>query len=152
MMRPMLLRGHGFRGGGGQGVSGNPQISLKQGTFDKNVKTNVEKRSKPAPKFGVDYNIGGKVPSYEFKYPVKLIRGNSYVHSVPKKGVPFSVFRKFDINGNLYSERFYDQNGRAYLEIDYTDHGTPERHSIPHYHRITYSSDGKFIREENINV
>ena len=53
-------------------------------------------------------------------------------------GQPNSVTQK-TINGKITSERYYDENGNAYLDIDYTDHGNPKTHPIvPHQHLITF--------------
>ncbi len=36
-------------------------------------------------------------------------------------------------NGKVYKERFYGDDGRAYKDIHYTDHGNPKRHpDVPH--------------------
>lgn len=54
---------------------------------------------------------------------------------------------KKNINGNLNSERYYDDDGKAYLDIDYTNHGNPKTHpKVPHEHKITFI-DSKMHRE-----
>ena len=36
----------------------------------------------------------------------------------------------------MVSERYYNDNGEAYLDIDYTCHGRPNVHpDVPHIHR-----------------
>ena len=63
---------------------------------------------------------------------------NSLSHSVPKTYKPNSVFRKTGKNG-LVSERYYNNKGEPYLDIDYTDHGNAEQHPIvPHQHGIKF--------------
>lgn len=53
---------------------------------------------------------------------------------VPTKGKPNSV-TKVIRNGKVDQERYYDENGDVYLDIDYSDHGNSERHPIvPHQH------------------
>ncbi|MCQ2741854.1 MAG: hypothetical protein MJ239_00940 [Bacilli bacterium] len=32
--------------------------------------------------------------------------------------------------------RHYDENGNAYKDVDYTDHGRPDTHKVPHTHII----------------
>ena len=33
-------------------------------------------------------------------------------------------------------ERYYDENGEAKMDVDYTNHGNPKRHpKVPHRHR-----------------
>lgn len=44
---------------------------------------------------------------------------------MPMKGIPNSVTQKKDKNGQIISESYYDENGNAYLDIDYTNHGNP---------------------------
>ena len=49
---------------------------------------------------------------------------------------------------NLVTERHYDSNGNAYLDIDYSDHGNSKNHPIvPHEHLIDMN-DGQFRREK----
>lgn len=31
---------------------------------------------------------------------------------------------------------YYDEKGNAYKDVDYTDHGNPKRHKVPHTHII----------------
>ena len=74
-------------------------------------------------------------------------------HSVPETSEPNSVRIKYDKKGNKLSERYYDKDGRAYLDIDYTDHGNSKSHPIvPHQHTIRWD-DGKMNRSigEEIN-
>ena len=49
---------------------------------------------------------------------------------------------------NLVTERHYDSNGNAYLDIDYSDHNKPHAHPyVPHEHSID-SSNGEFNRSK----
>ncbi len=62
--------------------------------------------------------------------------------SLPMTGVPNSVTKKTK-DGTVVSERYYDENGNAYLDIDYTNHGNPKAHpTVPHQHHIV-TKDGK---------
>ena len=66
---------------------------------------------------------------------------------LPKTSDPNSVTQRYDKDGKLITERYYDNQGNPYLDIDYTDHGNAKQHPIvPHEHQITYN-DGKFDRE-----
>ena len=47
---------------------------------------------------------------------------------------------------------YYDEDGNAYLDIDYTDHGNPKTHPIvPHQHHIVMK-DGKPDRGKDEEV
>lgn len=94
------------------------------------------------PKSGVTYNLAGssKVRKVE---KVEIANG---VHKVPKKSTPNSVFQKI-INGKIQEERYYNNKGEPYLDIDYTDHGRPDIHTNPHQHIIRIINN-KFTREE----
>ncbi len=68
-------------------------------------------------------------------------------HSIAKTSTPNSVMIKYDAKGIKLSERYYDENGRAYLDIDYTDHGNRTSHPIvPHQHTISWEN-GRFKRD-----
>lgn len=65
--------------------------------------------------------------------------------SIKKIGHPNSVSKKI-IGGYVVTERYYNNKGEAYLDIDYTCHGNPAVHPfVPHIHRWTYI-DGKLQR------
>lgn len=64
----------------------------------------------------------------------------------PKKATPNSVYQCFK-EGNLTSERYYDQNGLPYLDVDYTNHGNSKLHPyVPHQHDMITDSNGQLIR------
>lgn len=66
---------------------------------------------------------------------------------IPITSTPNSVVQKR--NGDkVITERYYNEKGEPYLDIDYTDHGNPKRHPIvPHKHSIKYNN-GSIHREE----
>lgn len=67
-------------------------------------------------------------------------------HAIEKTSTPNSVMIKY-VKGNKISERYYDENGKAYLDIDYTDHGNRKTHPIvPHQHVIRWEN-GEFKRD-----
>ena len=56
---------------------------------------------------------------------------------------PNSVSQKIK-NGRITTGRYYDPKGKAYLDIDYTNHGDSATHStVPHQHIITLDKNGK---------
>ncbi len=72
---------------------------------------------------------------------------------VPTKGEPNSVTISIR-DGKTTSERYYDGNGDAYLDIDYTNHGNPKQHpKVPHQHRWIKDKNGRLVRGdwEDIN-
>ncbi len=74
------------------------------------------------------------------------VRRNHY--SIPSTGKPNSVVKKIS-NGYVVSERYYNNIGEAYLDIDYTCHGNPKTHpEVPHIHRWYKDEDGHLKRKE----
>lgn len=72
---------------------------------------------------------------------------------VPTKDKPNSV-TKIIHNGKVDRERYYDEYGDVYLDIDYSDHGNSERYPVvPHQHTWIKDDKGKFQRKryEKIN-
>jgi len=54
---------------------------------------------------------------------------------IPKHYTPNSVIKKI-INNCIITERYYNENGDPYLDIDYTNHGNKKHHPVvPHIHR-----------------
>ena len=41
-------------------------------------------------------------------------------------------------NGKVTNTRFYNTKGKARFRLDYTNHGNPKYHSIPHGHKINF--------------
>ena len=66
--------------------------------------------------------------------------------SIPKSFDCNSVIKR-EINGFIVSERYYNDKGDVYLDIDYTCHGNPKTHPIvPHIHRWVKDQNGKLQR------
>ena len=87
---------------------------------------------------GVDYNTAGSNSVSD----VDFVTTTMDIHNVPMNGLSDSVSRNFR-DGNLDSERYYDHEGNAYLDIDYTNHGNPKTHPhVPHEHGIHFGKDG----------
>lgn len=83
------------------------------------------------PKSGINYNIA-KSSSVR---SVSVINSVGESHSLPVRSVPNSVSQKTR-NGKLYEERFYNSKGEPYLDIDYSYHNAPNKHTNPHQHAI----------------
>ena len=91
---------------------------------------------------GVDYNTAGSNSVGK----VDSIQTLSEAHSMPVVSFPNSVSRNYR-NGVINTERYYDENGKPYLDIDYSDHGNPSTHrTVPHEHDIYFDADGKMHR------
>ncbi len=66
--------------------------------------------------------------------------------SIPANGKPNSVVKKV-IHRYVVTERYYNEKGEAYLDIDYTCHGNPKAHpKVPHIHRWFYDNNGNLVR------
>ncbi|ADU21973.1 polymorphic toxin-type HINT domain-containing protein [Ruminococcus albus] len=55
---------------------------------------------------------------------------------------------KYDEYGNIIQTKYYDEYGRQIGWVDFTDHGYPDVHTIPHWHEVIYNvifPDGKII-------
>ena len=88
------------------------------------------------------YNIAGSKCVKKVEH-VKVLTN----HSLPIIENPNTCVKNYGKDGNLKSERYYDENGKAYLDIDYTDHGNPKHHPfVPHEHAIK-NENGKITRE-----
>ena len=88
-------------------------------------------RGSSEPKNGTNYNIArsSNVRS------VTTINNIGESHSLPIRSIPNSVSQKMR-NGKLYEERFYNSKGEPYLDIDYSNHNSPSKHTNPHQHAI----------------
>ena len=117
---------------------GSGSKGLYSGAYTGNNST-----SKTEPQNGTDYNTAGSTSIGN----VTSISSTHDVHSVPVQGTPNSVSRNYR-DGHLNSERYYDSDGNAYLDIDYTNHGNPNTHPhVPHEHAIHFDADGKMHRD-----
>ncbi len=93
---------------------------------------------------GKDYNTAGSGNVGK----VESIHITSNQHSKERVSTPNSVIKNY-MNGKLNNERYYGKDGKAYLDIDYTNHGNPKTHPhVPHEHKISFKN-GKMIREKS---
>ena len=96
---------------------------------------------------GIDYNTAGSTN-------VKLVncKQQTSAHALPATNTPNSVIQNFR-DGKLLSERYYDKDGNAYLDIDYTNHGNPKTHKhVPHEHEIFLDKNGKIHRNKDRSI
>ena len=92
---------------------------------------------------GKDYNTAGSSNVGK----VDSVTTLANAHSMPESGAPNSVIKNYK-DGELSSERYYGNDGKPYLDIDYTDHGNAKMHPyVPHEHKITIT-DGKMKRQK----
>lgn len=101
-----------------------------------------------APVNGKNYNLARSSSVKQ----VNSIVMTKNKHSIPVQGTPNSVSRNYR-DGKLNSERYYGKDGKAYLDIDYTNHGNPKTHPhVPHEHSIQFDSDGHMKRKRERSI
>ena len=62
--------------------------------------------------------------------------------SIPMSNGANTVVKKVS-NGYVLTERYYNEKGEAYIDIDYTCHGNPVTHPVvPHIHRWIKDKNG----------
>ena len=127
-----------YKPGGGN----KPQPYVPAGHGDKSGEYTDKPSSCVPPK-----NIIGK---YNFNSS-KLVKRVDNVSreeagkNIPTHFVPNTVIKRV-LNDRVLSERYYNENGDVYLDIDYTNHKNPKTHPVvPHIHRWEKRLDGKFI-------
>lgn len=108
-----------------KGTNGHNKFKLNIQFFGKN------------PKNGIDYNSAGSKSINNVIY--KTITKDK---KIPMKAKSNSVKTKLGNGGKILQERYYDSHGKAYLDIDYTDHGNPKMHPhVPHEHDIHFTNN-----------
>lgn len=106
---------------------------------ERHTTENDKKTSKPFQA----YNLSN---SKSVKRVDNVIVSNN-LHNIPEYSSPNSVHIS-NRNGTLRSERYFDENGNPYLDIDYTNHGNAKMHLVvPHEHSIKVEN-GKIIRDK----
>lgn len=97
---------------------------------------------------GMDYNTAGSRTVKRVDFVTKTYDA----HSIPQHGTPNSVSENYR-DGNLLSERYYDADGNAYLDIDYSNHSNPKTHPIvPHEHDIWFDENGTMHRAKEVGI
>jgi hypothetical protein len=93
---------------------------------------------------GLSSGVYGQLSFVNFELINKLneiknyqLKNKIYPHKLPMTGqLPNSTQIQKDEKGKLIRIRYYDENGNAYKDVDYIDHGTPDVHKVPHTHII----------------
>ncbi len=107
------------------------------------TKRNIVENNKKILKTNQVYNLNN---SKSVKHVDKVVASNNQ-HDIPKHLFPNSVYI-CSINGMLKTERYFDEKGEPYLDIDYTNHGNAKLHPVvPHEHSIRVEN-GKFERDK----
>ncbi len=139
-----------YKPGGGN----KPQPYIPAGNGDKSGEyTNKPYISKPKQRNIKHCLIVNVKCEYNF-YKSKLVKKVIHIYawrdhsSIPSTGSPNTVIKKI-VNGYVVSERYYNDKGEAYLDIDYTCHGNPKAHpEVPHIHRWYKDENGLLIRSK----
>ena len=76
-----------------------------------------------------------------------VLKNHIHPHSLPDVSTPNSQIEQRDDNGKIVRIRHYDENGFVKVDVDYTDHGTPEIHKVPHTHEFVII-DGRIHRKK----
>ena len=76
-----------------------------------------------------------------FSESTGYVRGKE---KLPFKGKQNSKGTLYDENGQAVTERWYGPDGRPLKDRDWTDHGNPSKHPVPHDHDWGIREDGKF--------
>jgi len=70
------------------------------------------------------------------------VKGNPGYNSTPNSSVDI-----MDSDGNLITRRWYNSNGKAVRDVDFTNHGNPKNHpEWPHEHFWSYDLNGNPTR------
>lgn len=112
---------------------------------------NKDESSSVEPDEGMDYNKAGSSDVRKVDKINKVDTTNNK-DKLKIKGEPNSVTKNYK-HGRMIQERYYDENGDVYLDIDYTDHGNPKFHPIvPHQHNWYRDENGKPRRKEYTKI
>lgn len=99
----------------------------------------------------MDYNKAGSSDVRKVDKINKIDTSNNK-NKLGIKGEPNSVTKNYK-HGKMIKERYYDEKGDVYLDIDYTDHGNPKFHPIvPHQHNWYRDENGKPRRKEYTKI
>ena len=67
---------------------------------------------------------------------------------IKRTGKPNSSIDRVDEKGRIITRRWYDGNGRAKKDVDFTDHGNPKTHpEVPHEHTWEWDKNGHSNRK-----
>ena len=92
----------------------------------------IQETSSSLGNFGIIILAGGIVICGSMVlYDAYTVNNNiiqAKIPKLPKYGDPGSCIEKINKEGTVIQRRYYDEQGRAYIDIDLTDHGQPEYH------------------------
>ena len=73
---------------------------------------------------------------------------------LPDTWKPNSIVEKVKPNGKVVQRRYYGEDGRPELDIDLTNHGTPEYHPFEHggIHKHTYDYTKRKVRSRGLEL
>ena len=99
-----------------------------------------------------DSVINGNLFAYCNNTPLVFIDPDGFnsVNPFPWTSTPFDFKTSTGDNGIAYW-RWYDGQGRAYVDRHFTDHGKPFSHSNPHDQKYLYDSEGNRYKTEHYN-
>jgi hypothetical protein len=87
-------------------------------------------------------------------YNSKLVKNVTTIYilnesaSISMYGAPNTVVQKVK-NGYLLTERYYNNKGEVYLDIDYTNHHNSKTHPcVPHIHKWYYDENNQLKRNK----
>ena len=64
----------------------------------------------------------------------------AYGENLPKfVGPGTKSLNKYDEYGNIKQTKYYDDYGREKGWVDFTNHGYPDNHSVPHWHEVLWN-------------
>lgn len=106
-----------------------------------------DESSSVEPNEGMDYNKAGSSDVRKVD-KINKIDTTDNKDKLGIKGEPNSVTKNYK-HGRMIQERYYDEKGDVYLDIDYTDHNNPKYHPIvPHQHNWYRNEEGKLKRRK----
>ena len=141
----------------------SPGELLRQANGRSSRVIQITKRTTPEPVFNLEVN--GE-HTYHISKTALLVHNNSaeepFKHSLPDKAWSKKAPKQVTpgtkrLDHYRYNERTgkiersvveYDDYGRQIKRIDFTDHGYPESHKVPHIHKIKYDAqfpNGRYI-------
>ena len=106
-----------------------------------------DESSSVEPNEGMDYNKAGSSDVRKVD-KINKIDTTDNKNKLGIKGEPNSVTKNYK-HGRMIQERYYDENGDVYLDIDYTDHNNPKTHPIVPYQHNWYRNElGEITRTQ----
>jgi hypothetical protein len=113
--------------------------------------TKLAKIAKSAWKsvFGETKLIKGAGKGIVEGYKPALKHSTTTESKIPTRSEPNSSIDRVDGNGNVVSRRYFDENGLAKKDVDFTDHGYPKDHpEVPHEHDWDWNNSDKPSRSK----